>query len=54
MEDDRKGWKVMEPYGSLWKTRECSIGKLCKQRRRQSGARYKKGNGGLGKKGGSQ
>ena len=22
-------WKVMEPYGSLWKTQECSIGKLC-------------------------
>ena len=24
-----KGLKVMEPYGSLWKTQECSIGKLC-------------------------
>jgi len=53
MEGDRRGWKVMEPYGSLWKMQECSIGKLCKWRREQSGARYEKGNRRLGKKGGS-
>jgi len=33
--------------------RECSIGKLCKRRRERSGARYKRGNGSLGKKGGN-
>jgi len=31
MEGDRNRKKVMEPYGSLWKMREQSIGKLCKQ-----------------------
>jgi len=53
IESNRRLWKAMEPYGSLWKTREHSIGKLCKRGRDRSGARYRKGNGKLGKKGGS-
>jgi len=53
VESNRRSWKAIEPYGSLWKMQECSIGKLCKQGREWSGARYEKGNGRLGKKGGS-
>jgi len=43
MEGSGRGLKAMEPYGSLWKMREYSIGKLCKQGRERSGARYEKG-----------
>ena len=35
-------WKAMEPYGSLWKTQECSIGKLGKQKGKRSGVGMKK------------
>ena len=30
MESDRREWNLMEPYGSLWKTQDWSIGKLGK------------------------
>ena len=33
----------MEPYGSLWKTQEYSIGKLCKWTEKQSRIKYKRG-----------
>jgi len=51
VEDNRRSWKAIEPYGSLWKMREYSIGKLCKWGRERSGAGYKKGNERLGNKG---
>jgi len=33
----------MEPYGSLWKMQECSIGKLGKREGEQPGVKYEKG-----------
>jgi len=40
----------MEPYGSLWKTRECSIGRLGNQKGDQSRVKYKGGKERLGKR----
>jgi len=41
---------TIEPYGSLWKMQECSIGKLCKQGKKWSGVKYKRRRKGLGKR----
>jgi len=43
MEGDGNDKKVIEPYGSLWKTRESSIGKLGKREGNRSEVKYKKG-----------
>ena len=53
MESDRSKEKVMEPYGSLQKTRESSIGKLGKRVGKRSGVKYEIGKEKLGKEGGS-
>jgi len=53
MESHGREWELVESYGSLWKMREQSIGKLGKRRERQPGVEYKKGKKRLGKKGGS-
>jgi len=49
MEGNGSGEKVIELYGSLWKTRESSISNLGKQDGKRSGVKYEKGRKELGK-----
>jgi len=49
MEGNGSREKVIELYGSLWKTRESSISNLGKQDGKRSGVKYKKGRKELGK-----
>ena len=53
MESDGSKEKVIEPYGSLWKMQESSIGKLAKREGKQPRVKYKKGKEGLGKRKGA-
>ena len=51
MEAHRRRWKAMEPYRSLWKTQEYSIGKLGNWEKKWYGVKYKKERKGLCKYG---
>ena len=53
MESDGNRKKVIEPYGSLKKTQEQSIGKLGKHQEKQTGVKYERRRKRLGKEEGS-